>query len=100
MENLTEKLLQFSSENIDYYLFILIILSGLFVTKYNLGILKISNKYRVLIIATLVSVASYYINESGDVGKYVITYALSTTFYELIVKSVKDKINKFFEIKE
>ena len=93
-----EALLLFIDQNIDQYLFMMILLSGIFVTKYTKAITAVPNVYKVLLIATLASVVSFYINECDKecLPKYLFTYTLATSFYEVAVKNLKGIIDKRF----
>lgn len=93
-----ETLTTFYETYIDTTLLLLIILSGLFITKYTRGVLlNIGDRYKVLIASILFSTALYFSNDCryGCLTKYLITYLFATSFYELIaawlVKLVKAK---------
>jgi len=97
-----EQLNEFLAQYIDNYLFAIIILSGIFITKYTKSITIIETKYKVLIIATLASITSYFITESDSsyLPKYLFTYTLATSFYEVVMKWFTAKIKERFKIKE
>ena len=92
-----ENLIQFIQENIDYLLFVSIILGGIYVTKYTKEYTKISNSYKVLIASFVFAVIVYFINQcyTDCFSKYLVTYLFSTSFYELFVK----KITNYFKPK-
>jgi hypothetical protein len=83
---------------LDYYLLVMIILSGLFITKYTKDI-KINNTYKVLISSVLISTAFYIIQDCGKscLNKYLFTYFFATSFYELIVRVVLNKVKEFIK---
>ena len=80
---------------IDTYLFLMILLAGIFITKYTRTIKVIPNTYKVLIASTIMSVIAYYVQScDGEcVPKYVFTYPLATSFYEVAAKGLKNIIN-------
>jgi len=89
MENLTN----FLQEYLDYQLLALIILSGIFITKYTVGI-KLNNTYKILISSIIISMALYLIEDctKSCLNKYIFTYLFATSFYELIVRLFINKI--------
>ena len=95
------ELTAFFNTNIDKYLFALIILSGIFVTKYTKPIKNIRTTYKVLITSTIISIISFYINDCdfGCLPKYLITYTFATSFYEVIGKQLKNFIWERFREK-
>lgn len=97
-----EQLNEFFTQYLDNYLFAIIILSGVFITKYTKSITSIQNVYKILIIATIVSVISFYITESdfGALPKYLFTYTLATSFYEVVGKYFTAKIKGYFNTKK
>ena len=95
-----EYLIEFLEKSIDKYLFALIILSGIFITKYTKTIRKIRVTYKVLIASTIISIITFYINECdfSCLPKYVMTYTFATSFYEIFVRKIKALIsNKLAE---
>lgn len=97
-----EQLTQFLTQYIDNYLFAIIILSGVFITKYTKSITIIQTKYKVLIVATLASIAAYFITESDSsfLPKYLFTYTLATSFYEVVMKWATARIKGYFNPKK
>lgn len=96
-----EQLMNFFNENINYTLLVIIILGGIFLTKYTKGVLifnvNLKDSYKVLIASVIVSLIFYFIDDSPKVSQYFFTYLFATSFYELIVKWFLDKINKVFQ---
>jgi len=97
MEQLNEFLVQY----VDNYLFAIIILSGVFIIKYTKSITSIQNVYKILIVATIVSGVSFFINECdfACLPKYLFTYTLATSFYEVVMKWLTVKIKERFKTK-
>jgi hypothetical protein len=93
-----ENLINFFETNLDYYLLIMIILSGIFITKYTAKI-KIENTYKVLISSILISSVFYFIEDCNKscLNKYLFTYFFATSFYELIVRVVLNKVKEFIK---
>ena len=93
--------MNFFNENINYTLLVIIILGGIFLTKYTKGVLifnvNLKDSYKVLIASVIVSLIFYFIDDSPKVSQYFFTYLFATSFYELIVKWFLDKINKVFQ---
>ena len=94
----------FFNKYISVELLILIILSGLFITKYTKGILVIiQNRYKILLVSIVFSILFYFLNNCKQecILKYIITYLFATSFYELIaewvLKIVKAKTKKEVE---
>jgi hypothetical protein len=88
---------QFFINYIDFKLFVIIILSGIFITKYTKGLTKILDVYKILISSIIFSVIFYFINECkvACLIKYLITYLLATSFYEIFVKIALNKMKGF-----
>ena len=86
-----ENIIPFLNENIDKLLFVIIILSGIFITKYTEQI-KLSNVYKVLIASVIFSSIFYIINDCKQdcLNRYLLTYLLATSFYEVFVKWIFD----------
>lgn len=95
-------MLDFLQQHVSYTLLTTIILFGLFVKKYFKCVTFISNTYKVLIGSTLIGIGFYFFEGANSelIPMYFVTYLLATSFYELIVKYVVDKINSFFGVKE
>ena len=93
-----ESITGFIEQNISMYLLLFIVLGGIFVVKYTKGITKVNNTYKVLIASVIFSIISYYIEKcNGDcLPKYLFTYLFATSFYELIMKTVVNKLTTFF----
>jgi len=89
----------FFFENINTYLFCVIILGGIYVVKYTKEYTKIKNVYKVLIASFLFSAIFYFMDDcKGDcVQQYFFTYLTATSFYELIVKWVLEKLKTIFK---
>lgn len=96
-----EQLMNFFNENINYTLLVIIILGGIFLTKYTKGVLifnvNLKDSYKVLIASVIVSLIFYFIDDLPKISQYFFTYLFATSFYELIVKWLLDKVNKVFE---
>ncbi|MDA8956147.1 hypothetical protein N9H19_00820 [Flavobacteriales bacterium] len=86
--------MEFILQNIDQYLFVMIILSGIFVTKYTQAYKKICNAHKVLIASTIISIISFYVSgcDSECYSKYLFTYTLATSFYEIAIKQLSGLI--------
>ena len=84
---------------IDWYLFGIILLSGMYVTKFTKALTVIPNTYKVLIAATLISVVAYFITDCDKEcwPKYLFTYTVVTSFYEVFVKGIRRLINSRFK---
>lgn len=95
-----ETLIQFLTKNLSFELLAIIIFGGIFLTKYTEGLTifnrKMGDSYKVVIASIVVSVIFYYLEGCGKECwiKYFITYLFATSFYELIVKWVVNKIKK------
>ena len=96
-----ENIITFFTEHLDYLLLSLIILSGLFVTKYSKGIESIADVYKVLIASVIISVILYFIEDCAKdcLPRYLFTYFFATSFYELIVKFIVNKVSSHIKIK-
>ena len=90
MENLTLLL----SERINITLFLIIILGGIFITKYTKDFTKIGNVYKVLIASVIFSIVFYLLEDEkpDNLTNYLLTYLIATSFYEVFVKWVIGKI--------
>lgn len=98
MEKITERITEFTIENISLYLMLLIIVSGIFVTKYTKEFWRIKDVYKVFLASLVFSFIFYFIDECEEncAPKYLFTYLLATSFYELIMKWFIDRLNKAF----
>lgn len=96
-----ENLIQFTTSNINTYLLFIIVLGGIFITKYTKSIYFISDTYKVLIASIIFSSLFYIINncQSECFEQYLFTYLFATSFYELIVKLIISKINNLLNKK-
>lgn len=93
-----ETLINFFNNNINYQLLFIIIFGGIFLTKYSKSFTKIKDTYKVLIASVLVSVIFYFLDDCKEcLTNYFFTYLFSTSFYELIVKYILDKIKQITE---
>jgi hypothetical protein len=90
---------QFFINYLDFKLFIIIILSGIYIVKYTTDFIKIKAVYKVLLSSIIFSVIFYFANEckAECVIKYLITYLLATSFYEIFVKIAIDKMEGFLK---
>ena len=88
-------MLEFLNENLSYKLLAIVILGGLYVTKYTQAIM-IKDTYKVLIASILFSIIFYIIDGCGPkcLNMYLFTYLFATSFYELIVKYILKKLDK------
>ena len=88
---------QFFIDYIDFKLFIIIILSGIFIVKYTKDFIKIKDVYKVLLSSIIFSTIFYFANncKTACLIKYLITYLLATSFYEIFVKIALDKMKAF-----
>ena len=89
-----ENLLTFLQEHIDYLLLSLIILTGIFITKYTKEMTKIKNVYKVLVASIVISIILYFIEDCTNecLQKYLVTYFFATSFYELFVAFILNKL--------
>lgn len=89
MEELIQKL------GIDIPILIIYILGGLFAKKY-IKIKGVSTTYTTLIVGSLLTIAyviaMYLENNILPFTKIIMSYALATSFYELILKQILKKI--------
>lgn len=93
-----EQAFTFISTYLNTLLLSVIVLSGLFITKYFKSV-KIADSYKVLIASIIISIGMYFI-EGCDINcipKYLFTYLFATSFYELIVKYIISKISKYLD---
>jgi hypothetical protein len=88
---------QFFINYIDFKLFIIIILSGIYITKYTKNLINIRDVYKVFISSIIFSTIFYFANDCRNecIIKYLITYLLATSFYEIFVKIGLDKMKAF-----
>ena len=93
-----ESVTLFMEENINWYLLLIIVLGGIYITKYTKSITDIKNEYKVLIASVVFSTIFYFIDDckTGCLPQYLFTYLFATSFYELIVKSVVNKLQGIF----
>lgn len=95
-----ENLINFLEVNISYQLLSIIILGGVFLTKYTKGCkffgVYVSDAYKVLFASVVLSVVFYFLESCGRIcwPKYLFTYLFATSFYELIVKVLLNKVDK------
>lgn len=94
-----ENLLIFIQENLSLKLLFIILLGGIFVTKYTKEI-QIKNTYKVLIASILFSIVFYFVDGCGSkcITMYLFTYLFATSFYEVLVKELIEKIKSFQKI--
>jgi hypothetical protein len=97
-----EAITNFFVENLNTYLLFVIILGGIFVVKYTKEYTKLKDVYKVLIASVLFSFIFYLMDDcKGECApKYLFTYLTATSFYELIVKWVLDKIKNVFTVEK
>ena len=90
-----EDILTFVNENLNYKLLLVIVLGGIYITKYSKRVTKIADVYKVLIASFLFSIIFYLISPCGRdcAHEYLFTYLFATSFYEVIVKEIINKIN-------
>ncbi|OWP74783.1 hypothetical protein BWK62_13385 [Flavobacterium oreochromis] len=88
-------MLEFLNQNLNYLLLAIIIVGGLFVTKYTKEI-KIKDTYKVLIASVVFSAIFYAIDGCGQkcLNGYLFTYLFATSLYELILKYFLQKLNQ------
>lgn len=98
MENITN----FFESNLYLLLLSVIILSGIFITKYTKEITVIKDVYKVLIASIFISIILYFIDDCTKecYNKYIFTYLFATSFYELLVKFIIDKVSKITSAKK
>ncbi|MFK7059663.1 hypothetical protein [Flavobacterium oreochromis] len=84
----------FLNSNLNYLLLGIIVVGGLFITKYTPD-LKIKDSYKILCSSLLFSIIFYFLDGCGQkcINSYLFTYLFATSFYELIVKYCIEKLN-------
>ena len=97
-----ESLITFFDIYLDKLLFGIIILSGIYITKYTEAFPKIKSRYKVLFMSIIAAVVMYLIEDGGrlTLPRYIFTYFAATSFYEIIVKLITDKIKNKFGAKD
>lgn len=98
-ENILNYIITFFETNLDYNLFGLILLTGIFITKYTSNI-KIANRYKVLFSSIIISIIMYILEDCNKtcLNKYLFTYFFTTSFYELFVALVINKLKLFVKL--
>lgn len=93
-------MLEFLNDNLSYKLLAIIIVGGLFVTKYFKKV-SIKDTYKVLIASIVFSAIFYLIDGCGQkcLSTYLFTYLFATSFYELIVKIALEKLMELLKVK-
>lgn len=101
MDLIAQRIIEFTTQNINLYLLMLIVFSGIFITKYTQDLWKIKDAYKVLFASIVFSVVFYFIDECTEncAPKYLFTYLFATSLYELIMKFVLSAANKTFKTK-
>lgn len=101
MDLIAQRIIEFTTQNINLYLLMLIVFSGIFITKYTQDLWKIKDAYKVLFASIVFSVVFYFIDECSEncAPKYLFTYLFATSLYELIMKFVLSAANKTFKTK-
>ena len=86
-------MIEFLNTNLNYLLLAIIVSGGVFVTKYTKEV-KIKDSYKILIASVIFSTLFYVIDDCGKkcLNSYLFTYLFATSFYELIVKFVINKL--------
>ena len=93
-----DKITSFLETNLNVYLLCIIVLGGIFIVKYTKDYTRIKNVYKVLIASILFSVIFYFTDECrGEcIQQYFFTYLTATSFYELIVKWIIERLKIIF----
>lgn len=101
MELIAQRILDFTMENINLYLLMLIVFSGIFITKYTQDFWKIKDAYKVLFASIVFSIIFYFIDNCTEncAPKYLFTYLFATSLYELIMKFVLSAADRTFKTK-
>ena len=91
MENFSDFLINY----IDLALMSLIVVGGVFITKYTADITRIKSVYKVLLMSIILSAIFYFVEGQNNelIIKYLITYLFTTSFYEVIVDFLLTKLN-------
>jgi len=90
-----EKLTDFVLNYIELTLLALIVIGGIFITKYTKDVTRIKNVHKVLIMSVLLSAIFYFAEGQNNefIMKYLITYLFATSFYEVLVSYLLTKLN-------
>lgn len=98
MQNITA----FFETNLNTYLLFVIILGGIFIVKYTKDYTQLKDVYKVFIASIFFSTIFYFMDDCrGECAqKYLFTYLTATSFYELIVKWLLNKVKDAFGQKE
>lgn len=87
------------NDKIDFAIVLIYLLGGIFAKKY-VNIPKLNTTYKVLIVGTLLTMVYVLLmfleGNSIPFAKILLSYALATTLYEIIIKQIKNKM-KFTE---
>ena len=96
MTTIFEKIQNFATENINLYLLMLIVFSGIFIIKYTKDVWRIKDVYKVFFASIVFSIIFYFIDDCkvNCAPQYLFTYLFATSFYELIMKYIIDLMNK------
>ena len=89
-----DKIILFIDENLSYKLLFIILLGGIYITKYSPKSIIISDTYKVLFASIIFSTIFYFIDGCGwnCITKYLFTYLFATSFYDLLVKRLINKL--------
>lgn len=95
-----EHITNFFTENIDTSLLFIIILGSYFIVKYTREYTKLKNVYKVFLASLIFATIFYFMDDcNGECAKrYMFTYLVATSFYELIVKWAIAKVESVFKI--
>lgn len=95
-----ETISEFLTTNINAYLLFVIVMGGIFITKYTREFTKIKDVYKVFLASILFSLIFYFFVDKSpeNAHQYLFTYLVATSFYELIVKWVLNKFKTAFKI--
>jgi len=96
--DLIQNILIFLDENLSYKLLFIILLSGIFITKYTKSIVM-RDIYKVLIGTFLFSILFYFTDNCGSIciNKYIFTYLFATSFYDLLIKNLIKRVNSIIK---
>ena len=95
-----EHITNFFTENINTYLLFVIVLGGIFVVKYTKDYTRLKDVHKVFFASIFFSTIFYFMDEcKGEcIKQYFFTYLAATSFYELIVKWVLEKLKTIFKL--
>lgn len=94
MKEIMEKMLTFIEINLNLYFLLVIVLGGYLAIKYTRDLIKIKDRYKVFFASIIVSIIFYAFNDCKTecFPQYFFTYLFATSFYELLIKIIKERV--------